>query len=108
MSPGPSSRSSASLYRESRQAALWGIGVSLALGGVKLLGGLLGHSLALVSDAVHSLVDAAVSAALLAALVLAQRPADAEHPYGHGRLEAVAGAGMALVLLALATAIGYQ
>jgi cation diffusion facilitator family transporter len=95
-------------YRESRRAALWGIGVSLALGGVKLLGGLFGHSLALLSDAVHSLVDAAVSAALLAALVLAQRPADREHPYGHGRLEAVAGAGLALILLALATAIAYE
>ncbi|MDB5352072.1 MAG: cation diffusion facilitator family transporter [Planctomycetota bacterium] len=95
-------------YRESRRAALWGIGVSLALGAVKLIGGLLGHSLALKSDAVHSLVDAAISAALLAALVVAQRPADREHPYGHGRLEAIAGAGVALVLLALAAAIAYE
>jgi cation diffusion facilitator family transporter len=95
-------------YRESRRAALWGIGVSLALGGVKLLGGLFGHSLALVSDAVHSLVDAVVSIALLAALTVAQRPADREHPYGHGRVEAVAGAGVALILLALAAAIAYE
>ena len=95
-------------YFESRRAALWGIGVSLALGGVKLLGGLLGDSLALVSDAVHSLVDALISAALLAALVAAQRPADREHPYGHGRVEAVAGAGVALVLLAVAWAIAYE
>jgi divalent metal cation (Fe/Co/Zn/Cd) transporter len=59
-------------YRESRQATLWGIGVSLALGGVKLLGGLFGNSLVLLSDAVHLLVDAAVSVALLVALYLAQ------------------------------------
>ena len=58
-------------YRESRQAARWGMGVSLALGGVKLLGGLFGNSLALLSDAVHSLVDAAVSVTLLLALYLA-------------------------------------
>lgn len=96
------------LYHESRRAALWGIGVSVALGSVKLLGGLLGHSLALLSDAMHSLVDAAISTALLAALVVAQRPPDREHPYGHGRVEAVAGAGVALVLLALAAAIAYE
>jgi cation diffusion facilitator family transporter len=95
-------------YRESRRAAWWGICVNLALGGVKLLGGLLGHSLALLSDAVHSLVDAAVSGALLVALVAAERPPDREHPYGHGRLEAVAGAGIALVLLGLASLIAYQ
>ncbi len=95
-------------YRESRQAASWGIGVSLALGGVKLLGGLFGHSLALLSDAVHSLVDAIISTALLVALIVAQRPPDREHPYGHGRIEAVAGAGVALVLLGLAFAIAYE
>jgi cation diffusion facilitator family transporter len=96
------------LYRESRRATCWGIGVNLVLGGIKLLGGLLGHSLALVADAVHSLVDAAISAALLLALVVAQRPADREHPYGHGRFEAVAGAGVALILIGLAAAIAYE
>jgi cation diffusion facilitator family transporter len=96
------------LYRQSRRAALWGIGVSLALGAVKLVGGVLGHSLALLSDAAHSLIDAAISSALLVALIVAQRPADREHPYGHGRLEAVAGAGVALILIALAAAIAYE
>jgi cation diffusion facilitator family transporter len=95
-------------YDESRRATSWGIGVCLLLGGVKLLGGLFGHSMALVADAVHSLVDAVVSAALLLALILAQRPADREHPYGHGRLEAVAGAGVALILIGLAATIAYE
>jgi cation diffusion facilitator family transporter len=95
-------------YRASRTAAFWGLGVSLGLGAVKLLGGLLGHSLALLSDGVHSLFDAAISAALLVALIVTQRPADREHPYGHGRVEAVAGAGVALILLALAAAIAYE
>ena len=95
-------------YHESRKAAVWGLAVSLGLGGIKLLGGLLGNSLALQSDAIHSLVDASISAALLLALALAERPADREHPYGHGRVEAVAGAGVALILLALAAAIAYE
>ena len=101
-------RSRVELYREARRAAAWGITVSLGLGLVKLLGGLFGHSLALVSDAVHSLVDAAISAALLGALLVAQRPADNEHPYGHARFEAVAGSGVALLLILLALGIGRE
>ncbi len=96
------------LYRQARRAASLGVVVSLGLGLAKLLGGLFGHSLALVSDAVHSLVDAAISAALLGALHVAQRPADNEHPYGHARFEAVAGAGVAVMLILLALGIGRE
>ena len=74
----------------------------------KLLGGVFGHSLALVSDAIHSLVDAAISGGLLAALHVAERPADPEHPYGHGRAEALAGTAVALLLLALAGGIAWR
>lgn len=95
------------LYAEGRRAAAWGMAVSLTLAAVKLLGGLLGHSLALMSDAAHSLVDAVLSLALMAALGLAKRPADREHPYGHGRVEALTGVAMALVLLGLALAIAW-
>lgn len=95
------------LYRDSRRAAAWGLAVSLGLGAGKLAGGLLGGSVALVSDAAHSLVDALISTALLVALALAQRPADREHPYGHARVESVAGQGIAVVLIALALAIGW-
>jgi len=96
------------LYRQARRAACWGIVVSLGLGLAKLLGGIFGNSLALVSDAVHSLVDAAISAALLGALLVAQRPADNEHPYGHARFEAVAGSGVAVLLVLLALGIGRE
>lgn len=96
------------LYRQARKAAGWGIAMSLGLGLAKLLGGVFGHSLALVSDAVHSLVDAAISAALLGALLVAQRPADYEHPYGHARFEAVAGSGVAVLLILLALGIGHE
>jgi cation diffusion facilitator family transporter len=100
--------STGDLYRQARRAASWGIVVSLSLGLTKLLGGVFGHSLALVSDAVHSLVDAAISAALLGALLVAQRPADNEHPYGHARFEAVAGSGVAVLLILLALGIGRE
>jgi len=96
------------LYGQARRAAGWGIAVSLGLGLAKILGGLFGHSLALESDAVHSLIDALISAALLGALHVSQRPADREHPYGHARFEAVAGAGVAVLLIILAVGIARE
>jgi cation diffusion facilitator family transporter len=87
------------LYRLSRRGALAGMSVNLALGLAKLIGGLTGHSVALLSDAVHSLGDTIMSAVVLAALVWSQQPPDREHPYGHTRAEAVAGSNVALLLL---------
>src|SRR4051794_18245067 len=96
------------LYRAGRRAPAWGPTLTLGLGLIKALGGYFGHSLALLSDALHSLVDAAISGALLGALYVAERPADREHPYGHGRAEEVAGAGVALLLLVLAAGIVWE
>ena len=53
------------LYRQGRRAAAYGLTVSIGLGVIKLAGGLLGGSIALVSDAAHSLVDAVLSTCLL-------------------------------------------
>jgi cation diffusion facilitator family transporter len=86
-------------YRQGRRAARWGVGVSLALGAAKLVGGCYGNSLALVSDAVHSLGDAVVFGVVLGALLWSEQPADREHPYGHMRIEAVAGFSVALLLI---------
>jgi cation diffusion facilitator family transporter len=96
------------LYRQSRRAAFLGLIVTLALGAAKLAGGLLGHSVALLSDAVHSLGDALASAAVWAALLWAQRPADREHPYGHTRVEAVAGSNVALLVILSALWVGWE
>jgi len=87
------------LYRQSRRAALWGIVLSLGLGAVKLTGGWFGHSVALLSDAVHSLGDVLTLSAVWGALLFSQRPPDTEHPYGHTRLEAAIGSNVALLLV---------
>lgn len=87
------------LYRQGRRAAAWGIAISLALGAAKLLGGVYGNSVALVSDAVHSLGDAVVFTVVLGALIWSQQPPDPEHPYGHTRVEAATGLCVALLLV---------
>ncbi len=96
------------LYRRARRMALWGIATNLGLGLLKLAGGLLGHSMALVSDAVHSLGDALIATGVWGALLWAQRPADREHPYGHTRAEAVAGSSVALLLILSGLGVGWE
>jgi cation diffusion facilitator family transporter len=96
------------LYRQGRTAAAWGLAISVLLGSGKLVGGLAGNSFALLADAAHSLVDATISAALIGALIFAQRPPDREHPYGHTRIEAVVATCVALFLMLCALAIAWE
>src|ERR1019366_6717955 len=96
------------LYRQCRRAALWGVGLGLALGALKLAGGVFGHSEALIADAIHSFGDALTAAVVWGSLLWAQRPADREHPYGHTRAEAVAGSNVALLLILSGLGMGWE
>ncbi|MEW4568725.1 cation diffusion facilitator family transporter [Tautonia sp. JC769] len=104
----PREESRAALYREVVGAAVLGLVVNAGLGAAKLLGGLVGHSFALISDAVNSLGDVVTSLAVLVALRLAQRPPDREHPYGHTRAEAIAGLSVSLLVLGSALLVGTE
>lgn len=96
------------LYRQAMRASLLGLGVNLGLGIVKLVGGILGGSFALISDAVNSLGDSLASVVTVAALWYAQRPADKEHPYGHTRVETVAGAYVSILIVLSALWVGWE
>lgn len=104
----PREQSRAALYREVVNAAVLGLVVNAGLGVAKLVGGLVGHSFALISDAVNSLGDVVTSIAVLVALRLAQRPPDQEHPYGHTRAEAIAGLSVSLLVLGSAVMVGAE
>lgn len=83
------------------RVALLGIVVNAVLALVKLAAGVLGHSFALVADAVESLVDIAGSTVIWGALRYGSRPPDDDHPFGHGKVEALAGLAVAsLVVMA--------
>jgi cation diffusion facilitator family transporter len=96
------------LYRQATRAALLGLAVNLTLGVVKLVGGVIGHSFALISDAVNSLGDSLTSLVVLFALRVAQRPPDAEHPYGHTRAEAIAASNLALLIVLSALFVAWE
>jgi len=55
----------------------------------KLVAGILGHSAAIISDAVHSLSDVLSTFIVIFGVKLANQKADKEHPYGHERFESV-------------------
>ena len=81
------------------RATFLGLGVNVVLAGSKLAAGLLGHSHALVADAVESLADVFSSLVVWRGLVVAAEPADEDHPYGHGKAEPIATAVVSVMLL---------
>lgn len=82
------------------------IGVGLVV--AKLIVGVLTGSLGILSEAVHSLFDLAASTFTLVAVRTARKPADAEHPYGHGRAENLAAFAEGMLLLFIASLIGFE
>ena len=100
--------SSKPLYRAATSASLLGLAVNLSLGVVKLAGGIVGNSFALLSDAINSLGDSLSSIVVLYALGVAQQPADREHPYGHTRAEAIAGSNVAMLIIISALFVAWN
>lgn len=75
---------------------------------VKIAFGILGGSTALLADGVHSAGDALASVAVLFSIRVSVRPPDAEHPYGHGKIEAIAAALTALLLAGVSVEIAIS
>jgi len=82
--------------------------VNLLLAIIKLIAGIVGHAYALVADAVESTTDIFSSLVVYGGLRIAAQPADEDHPYGHGRAEALAGAFVALTLIAAGIGIAIE
>jgi len=72
---------------------------------VKFFAGIIGHSNALIADAVESSADIFSSLIVWMGLSIAARPADEDHPYGHGKAEPLAAAVVSLMLLGAAIGI---
>ncbi len=76
-----------------------GLGLNLLLFAVKLCAGLLTGAISVTADAFNNLSDAAGSAVTLAGFKLAAQRADERHPFGHGRIEYLAGLAVSLLIL---------
>ncbi len=93
--------------RSGQRVALVGMAVSGVLAAIKILAGLTGHSTAVFADGLESAGDVLASGLVFLGLLLAAKPADAEHPYGHGRAEILTGLLIGLALTAAGTLISY-
>ena len=91
--PGPSDPN-----LRGRNLALLGVVVNVGLSCAKLVAGLVGHSYALVADAVESLSDIAGSVIIWSGLRVGAIPPDDDHPYGHGKAEALAALVVAVMI----------
>ncbi|MFO0838096.1 MAG: cation diffusion facilitator family transporter [Phycisphaerae bacterium] len=99
--------SSSHASRGARLAVI-GLLANVGLAIVKLLAGLLGNSYALVADAVESMADIFASVVVWGGLRIAARNPDDDHPYGHGKAEALAALIVSLMLIAAAIGIAIE
>ncbi|MEG2394824.1 MAG: cation diffusion facilitator family transporter, partial [Ruthenibacterium sp.] len=76
-----------------------GIVCNVLLCALKLVVGTLSGSISITADAVNNLSDASSSVITLIGFKLSARPADEEHPYGHARIEYIAGLAVAIMIL---------
>ena len=90
------------------RTVLLGAGINAGLVVVKLVAGVVGNTYALVADAVESAADIFSSLILWGGLTVAAVPADEDHPFGHGKAEALAAAAVSLMLLGAAAGIAVQ
>jgi cation diffusion facilitator family transporter len=90
-----------------QRVAAVGMLVSGVLAVVKVFAGITGHSTAVLADGLESAGDVFASGFVLLGLTLAAKPADADHPYGHGRAEILTGLLIGLILAAGGTLISF-
>lgn len=88
-----------------QRIAAMGIVVSTVLAALKIVAGVMANSNAVLADGLESAGDVLASGLVLLGLSLAAKPADSNHPYGHGRAEILTGLLIGLILFAAGIAI---
>jgi cation diffusion facilitator family transporter len=94
--------------RAGRTVAIGSMLVSAALATAKIAVGLNANSTAVVSDGLESVGDVLTSGLVLFGLLIASKPPDSEHPYGHGRLETLSALVVGMILIASGSLIAFR
>ena len=89
-------------------ASITGIVVNVLVCLGELIIGFLIGSIAMISDAIHNVADAGGSLVSFLSFKLSGRKADAEHPYGHGRMEYLLSIGFSILLFVVAAQLGIE
>lgn len=84
------------------------IAINFTLSAIKIASGILGNTYALIADGIESLLDVFSSTMVWLSLRYAIKPPDDEHPYGHGKIESIAGLAISAFLIVAAILIAWQ
>lgn len=95
-------------YKNAERGSVVSLLVNGALFVFKMFAGIVGHSNAMMADALDTFGDTMTSAGMLVGFKIAKRPADADHPYGHGKAESIIAKLLAIFLLALGAKVAYN
>jgi len=87
-------------FKTAEKWAVIGVVGNIILTILKVFAGVVGGSSAMVADAIHSASDIIASAVVYVSLKIAKKPADEEHPFGHGKAEAISASIVGLMLIA--------
>jgi cation diffusion facilitator family transporter len=90
------------------RASLTSMIISVALGAIKVISGVVGNSYALIADGVESMLDVISGAIVAGSLKVAAQPPDEKYPFGYGRVEPAAALLISIGLLATAVGIAIQ
>ncbi len=91
--------------KQGENVGLFGICCNIVLVALKFATGLISGSFSIITDSVNNLFDAISSTVTFIGFKIASRPADKEHPYGHGRAEYIAGLTLAAIIMAVAVSL---
>ncbi len=94
--------------REAFRVSAMTMVANIMLAILKLVAGLVAHSGAMISDAVHSASDVFSTIIVIIGMELADKKEDTDHPYGHERIESLAAILLTVVLVATGIGIGYN
>jgi cation diffusion facilitator family transporter len=91
-----------------QRTALSSVAIAATLAAIKLVAGLLSHSLGMVAEAIHSGTDLVAALLTFFAVGVAVRPPDRDHPFGHGKAEHLSALGEAAVLVVVSVGIAVE
>ncbi|MBS0357694.1 MAG: cation transporter [Proteobacteria bacterium] len=95
-------------YSQTKRMTIFVSFTNALLGFLKIIFGLLGHSMALVADGIHSFADLITDVLVFFAVRFSTQAADLEHPYGHARIETAATVLLAVIVILSGAGIAYD
>jgi cation diffusion facilitator family transporter len=95
-------------FRAGESVSWRGMAANLALVAFKLVAGIIGKSSAMVADAAHSASDMLATFGVIISFRISKRPADEDHPYGHGKAEPVAAKLVGAILIVAGSGIAVE